>query len=603
MITSKPELNSRLVRLATQYSQDEETLVIPEDLTAIDTNELEKLRDNARAAFDSIYGEDGSGISEEDLATLQSISEGIDAIRNELTAREEVEANRRAAAQELAERVMPVAVEDQEPVVEDETDVEESGDDANSEVEDASVEVVENEPVEALAASADAAPRRAATVATIRRRQPRTPEPESPAKSVRDVARAAANAPNYSAGASLDLVDMGKIVDSYLGTFPQSAYAVAARQGRALRQRLGVATIHKTFSRDRVIDWDDRERTDRVLAEAANEKALPGGSLIASGGWGAPSETMYDLFELETSTGLVDLPEVGVARGGIVVSPGPDFADIFGSTGFIYTEDEDIAGDYDGEGGGSKPCHHIAPEEFVDYRMELAGLCLTAGLLQRRGHPESIARFIRGALVAHRHRLSGAVIGKMVDGSTAVDWTADQVGTTAPILTAIGLQVDHYRSLHRMAPNATLEAVFPQWTRGAIRADLSRRLGVDLLSVPDARIDEWFTQRGIRAQFVYNWQDLGTTAASGMVAYPNNVEFLLYAAGTWVKGASDVINLDTVYDSTLLGTNDYTALFTEEGFLVAKRGHDSRKISVPICTDGGANAGTLIGCDGAAVSV
>ncbi len=63
---------------------------------------------------------------------------------------------------------------------------------------------------------------------------------------------------------------------------------------------------------------------------------------------------------------------------------------------------------------------------------------------------------------------------------------------------------------------------------------------------------------------------------------------------------SQIITLDTVYDSTLLGSNDFTALFSEEGWLVAKRGHDSRKVSVPICPDGATHAGIAIDCDGSA---
>src|SRR3546814_6343740 len=92
-----------------------------------------------------------------------------------------------------------------------------------------------------------------------------------------------------------------------------------------------------------------------------------------------------------------------------------------------------------------------------------------------------------------------------------------------------------------------------------------------MLSVTNAQINAWFTQRGISAQFVYDWQDIGTTAASGFLSWPNTVDFLLYPAGTWVKGAADVITLDTIYDSVGLGQNNYTALFTEEGYLIDRK--------------------------------
>src|SRR5690606_19948636 len=121
-------------------------------------------------------------------------------------------------------------------------------------------------------------------------------------------------------------------------------------------------------------------------------------------------------------------------------------------------------------------------------RLNLTGLCIQAGLLQSRGYPEVIARTTRGALVAHDHRMSANLIAGIENGSTAVTMPSLQVGATAPLLTAIELQVEHYRYTHRLARAVTLEAVFPFWVRGVVRSDLSRRLGVDLLSVPDARI-------------------------------------------------------------------------------------------------------------------
>src|SRR3546814_12529473 len=81
-------------------------------------------------------------------------------------------------------------------------------------------------------------------------------------------------------------------------------------------------------------------------------------------------------------------------------------------------------------------------------------------------------------------------------------------GATAPLRTAIELQVEHLRTVNRMSRSATLEAVFPMWTHGVIRSDLSRRRGVDMLSVTNAQINAWFTQRGVSPQFVYDWQDL-----------------------------------------------------------------------------------------------
>jgi hypothetical protein len=329
-----------------------------------------------------------------------------------------------------------------------------------------------------------------------------------------------------------------------------------------------------------------------------DESRLPGGSLVASGGWCAPSETLYDLCELESNDGLLSVPEIGISRGGISWTTGPKFSDIYNGTGFCYTEQDDIDGDYDGSGGGSKPCYTVTCPPFQEARLGLCGLCISAGLLQSRGYPEVIARTTRGALIAHDHKMSASVINAIVAGSTAVTMTAAQAGATAPLLDAIELQVEHYRYSNRMSRSTSLEAVFPYWVHGVVRADLSRRQGLDLLSVTDAQIDGWFRQRGINPQFVYDWQDINGTAATAFKSWPTSLKFLLYAAGTWVKGTSDIITVDTLYDSVLLGTNDYTALFTEEGWLVAKLCEDSRVITIDLCPDGATHGGIDIACDG-----
>src|SRR3546814_11514692 len=62
-----------------------------------------------------------------------------------------------------------------------------------------------------------------------------------------------------------------------------------------------------------------------------------------------------------------------------------------------------------------------------------------------------IARVLRGALIGHDHRLNANIIEKMVLGSTAIVMPSPQVGATAPLLTAIELQVEHLRTVNRMS--------------------------------------------------------------------------------------------------------------------------------------------------------
>lgn len=593
---------------------EDEALEIPEDLSpeSVDDEALATLTTQATEAFNALYQDGEADLSEDDLNALNALTEGIEALAAESARREAVAQERRDSAAALAARINPTTdeadPEDGEGDGEEDADGEDGEGDESAAEEDAAedtgvtAEADDTEVPDALAASA----RRRETrinLAGLRSRQtaPRSGRQAPAEPTIRDVAFASTEGGGFGVGAGLDFVDMGTVVDRRLGTFNPKQFENAARAGRKLRQQFGIATIQKPHGDLMISDPGNINEVQQILDRATDQSRLPGQSLVASGGWCAPSETLYDIYDCgEVADGLLSIPTVGIARGGIRFNRGVDFSTLLTQTGFHYTEEEDIVGDYDGEGGGSKPCFHIDCVDFVDARLDLDGLCLTAGLLQARGYPEVIADAIRKALIAHEIRMDSRVISELVADSTAVSLPADQVGAAAPILTAVELQAQHYRSSGSLADTTVLEGVFPQWARGVIRSDLSRRLGVDLLDVSNARIDAWLAQRGIAAQFVANWQSIASTAASGFTQWPTEVDFLLYKAGTWIKGTSDVITLDTVYDSTLLGTNDYTALFTEEGILTARRGCDSRVVTVPICPTGDTGGGVAIDCDGSA---
>ncbi len=185
-------------------------------------------------------------------------------------------------------------------------------------------------------------------------------------------------------------------------------------------------------------------------------------------------------------------------------------------------------------------------------------------------------------------------------GSTSVTYTPTGIGVAVPVLDAIEMQVMDYRIKYRMCEGSILEAVFPTWIKAEIRADLVKRTGVEnMMSVSDAQIAQWFTDRGVRVQFVADWQ-VGTTGLLGQstpaTSWPTSVQFLLYAAGTWLRGNGLRLDLGIIRDSTLNATNDYTASWMEECYLTAMIGHESRLVTVPICPNGATAAGITFGC-------
>lgn len=559
-------------------SQEQDYLVIPEDFSSLNDAELAELEAAAVAEFENLYSGDVDTLSDENLEVLSSLAEGVKSIQAELSTRKEAAAERASKAEELASSIK---LSGKAPAEEEKDEEEAPAEEEKDEEED------EEKSGEEFAAPARKELR--ITKTALSKHLPKDKPSNKP--TAKDFMFAAGEGHGYASGIGIDWEDVGKIVDKRLKG-KESTYSTAARAGQHVRQQLSIMSVRKPHDPELVVENRDASDTERVLRKASSESRLSGNSLTASGGWCAPSETLYDVIMNASSDGLISLPEVNVKRGGINRTLGPDFSVLYANSGFAYTEAEDIAGDYDGAGGGSKPCFRVPCPTFEDIRMGVTGLCLSAGLLQLTGYPEYLAAAVQGALVAHDHRTAAKIITDIKAGSDAVPFTTDhsdgttRTGAAAPTLSAIEIQVEHMRSSQRLSRTQTIEVILPYWVRGAIRADLSRRQGVNLLDVSDAMIDGWFRVRGVSPQFVYNMQDLSTVTSAAAVDWPQEVEILMYPAGTWVRGVSDVITVDTLFDSTQLGSNDYTALFTEEGYMVIKMDHDSRSLTVPISVDG-----------------
>ena len=82
----------------------------------------------------------------------------------------------------------------------------------------------------------------------------------------------------------------------------------------------------------------------------------------------------------------------------------------------------------------------------------------------------------------------------------------------------------------------------------------------------------------------------GPGGSSPLTALPTTVQFLVYPAGTWTKIVQDVVNLDTIYDNALLTTNQYTAIFAEDGFNVIQTCPESRLYTASVDPSG------VVGC-------
>jgi hypothetical protein len=434
---------------------------------------------------------------------------------------------------------------------------------------------------------------------------------------------ASAGVPGYEAGAPLaTMLDVAKAFE-----------ARSAGHGRLTSGSGGsgpvmypVAQLVRNYPDEFSVFGDERDY--EKLLKVTSESRLPGGSLlksaearrkqimedepfrdslVAAAGWCAPSETDYSICLQITTDGLLDAPEVQARRGGIRHNTGIEFDSIFGSgTGFFNLTEAQVAA------GTTKTCLEIPCPDFTDTRLGVTGVCLTGNILSIRGYPEFTAAFTKGAMAASAHQVNREQIAAIVTGSTAVNLTAAAPWATdgtvvSQVMSAVEMAIVDIKYRLRLMQSATLEVIMPFWVLAQMRADWIRRNnagGMEGIQLADSDIASGFAKRGARVQYVYDWQDaFATGAATGSPGadtpinnLPTSLQFIVYPAGTWVRAVSDVITLNSVYDSTKLATNQVTHLFTETGWAMVRNCPVSRVYTVGVCPSGATTATHSITC-------
>lgn len=542
---------------------------IPEDINALDADTLRNAIDEAVAEAADLPS-DPAELTDEQAERLVALSEFVTAGRTEVTAREEAAAERAERISAARSAITPVA----EPSTEDTDDEqEEDADGAKAET---------KEVVTAAAAAPAKAPRRQVVAKAAGASAQVTTE----VTEIRPTAvlTASADVPGFAAGSGLDDLDhVGKAMLSRMDALPK--HRIGGKKG--VQNRHSVAQIDLSAARTDGLTQANFGRDDMALLNAASKEArLPGGSLVAAGGWCAPSETLYDLCQIATTEGLIDLPSIQINRGGIRYTSGPNFAQIFEDVGFCLTEQEVIDGEL-------KTCIEVDCPEFVEERMDACGLCIRAGILTNVGYPEYVRSYIENALIAHQHKMSKRAIDKILADSTPLD-AAGAFPTTIDSLGELELVAQYQRQAWRMSYNESMEILLPFWYKTVVRADLARRGGVDLINVSDAQIERYFADRMLHPQWLYNLFPL--VNEGGEVSLPQQIEVPMYPAGTWIHGTTDVISLDAVYDSQSLLSNTYTALFAEEGWLLVPMCYESVKVTINTCATGQVGAADLTDC-------
>jgi hypothetical protein len=554
--------------------------VIPEDIESLDNDALAEAVDGAFSAGRALAAIPDEEISDEQATRLGALYEFHSNASAVLGARN-------AAATERAERLSAsrsaFTAEPEEAVEEEVGEAEEAEEDAVV-VETVPAEVVEEEEEATSPPAVDTASARRSFASRAARK---TPDSQKKAPVMADVPRAsltaAADVPSFSAGQKFsNLTEAAKAIGVSLNNLPKGA-------PKGTHTRNGAVVI--TLPENKFNQNQYRGRDEEMLLAAASESRLEGGSLVAAGGWGAPSETLMDFCGGETTEGLISVPEVTITRGGVQYTKGPSFDDVMAATEGFWDMTEAVAE------AGVEEKTSLRPElpDFVEKRLDAVGVMIEAGLLLRKGWPEVIERYTELALVAHQYKLHAKTIAQIAAYTGAPINVPNGFGNALDVLHILDVVAYGERQRNALSEGQTLEVVLPRWVKGVIKADLSNRTGVDFLNVTDAQINGWFSARGLRVQWLAYWQNVDVATAGISTKYPANADAFMYPAGTFVRGTSDVITLDTVYDSVNLKKNDYVHLFTEQGTVVTNPCNTGRAIRIPLVANGTTGAADYSG--------
>lgn len=553
----------------------------PETFDGLDLDALRALSAEAIADAQAIMAADDADLTDEQIAKAEELMAASAEIDGIVVERETAEAARAEKIAELRAKAVPA---DSTPA-----DDPEEGDEGD---EDPEEDAEESDDAEAktekeVVVASTPAPRR--TVATA---QKNAPDVVVLAEKPMTVLVAAGKSMATKA-VNEEFADLTELALEFASTAKRgpsgnmSKFKVPDGQAWGLSANHTRSTFAKFQREDRTHVIQDRMGADEQMRVIQDAGRFAGDTfaLVAAGGWCAPSETVYDFCSYETVSGILDLPSITVRRGGINFTKGPDYSTIaaLAASGFIQTEAQ-------AEAGTVKVCLAVDCPPFEDHRMDVVGFCLTNGILTDTAYPELTRRYLEILAVAHAHRVNKYVIDNILaDVGAAVDFAGAQGASTADFLEGISFYAWKLRTQYAMGANATIEGFAPTWAKPVIQADLSRRTGVDMLAVTDADINRYLAARNIRLQFVEDYVPLAANATD----WPAEVPVVLYPSGAFVKATTDVIDLDTIYDSVGLSTNTYTAAFMEEGILVANRCAGGLQVTVPTCTSGQTGAADI----------
>jgi hypothetical protein len=587
---------------------------LPGDLKALSRGELEKLLADAEAEFDALSADvagEGSTVTQETLDAMRELNAASTALTEQIATVASEEAARMSEAQELAAaRAARAATPEPTPEpVEPDPDTgggENAGTGGAGAPETPATggaEVVtEAENIAANAATPEPAVTASSSTPSFRglgARTGRAPAAQAPAQ--REIGfRMRPNAHRFQDGA-VGFRELAASIDGMAtGHRIHSNRDPLRIDGAANKIPLSLATLDRGFGPSHIVDpnLSEEQRAARIdeIVRGTEYRAATfndNGALVASGGHCAVPETIYEFCEVTPATGLATWPAMNLGpRGGQRRPMEPDFSELYATLPWRFTEAELEANNPDGTPVVTKPCIEIPCVEWEEIYVEAIGLCVTSGILQRRGFPESIERFLAEVVKAHLIKVSVWSLMDVEADSTPYTISAGALGAAGAYLNGLALRAVVQRQKMRLPKDAPIDGKAPAWMLDVARADMALQQGRDVKGITDAEIDGWLASRNIFIEWVQHWQALPEAS----VRWPSQVKTVLYPRGTWYQHLEHVIEVGTLHSKEMLQKNRQMELFTEDEYLMDRRCNVSEVITVNLCANGSVGAREQITC-------
>lgn len=423
---------------------------------------------------------------------------------------------------------------------------------------------------------------------------PPADEPESPAVEI-IAASGGPQSPVAEDGQRLtSLTEIGQAMDAaWRGTRPPANGAV---YNRAVQKRWNAA-----LRVDEAGKAQDNFAALQAAIHIGQERAkasLYGGDgdvLQAATGICGPLEPKFSFLNLIGQDGLIDLTDVGVARGGLRIPQAVTYDDIDGQAAIAYPYTSQMGAD-----SGTKPCFTVTCPGISDFLVIAYQTCLRFGNFSGQFFPEYVEHVSDVAMATHAHKVNLALILAITTNADTVTYDSNGATKLGGAWTQFVRQTTFhswlYRSKYRTSQDLVLEHVYPYRALGALIADTAARQSstpTETAGTVTAAVAAHGREIGTRFQFVHDWQEMTQAPGDfGSEAYSS----LLFPAGNLIHMTGETLDLGVVRDSTRNAANEFDNwVETFDG--IASAGYENMLITDQrFCPDGTTGGTVTISC-------